>query len=159
MDWSLPGSSVHGILQARILEWMAMLSSRRALPDPGMEPASLRPPALAGGFFTTSATGEASLRYIPILIFGTYERYLLWQKLFTDIIKLMRLRWGAYPGVIQVALNAATKVLLKGKQRERDCIQRGPCVWRGETQRLGWRGHKSPNAAATRSQRGWDILP
>ena len=92
MDWSLPGSSVHGILQARILEWMAMLSSRRALPDPGMEPASLRPPALAGGFFTTSATGEASLRYIPILIFGTYECYLLWQKLFTDIIKLMLLR-------------------------------------------------------------------
>ena len=28
MDCSLPGSSVHGILQARILEWIAMLSSR-----------------------------------------------------------------------------------------------------------------------------------
>ena len=28
MDCSLPGSSVHGILQARILEWVAMLSSR-----------------------------------------------------------------------------------------------------------------------------------
>ena len=27
-DWSLPGSSVHGILQARILEWVAMPSSR-----------------------------------------------------------------------------------------------------------------------------------
>ena len=27
-DCSLPGSSVHGILQARILEWVAMLSSR-----------------------------------------------------------------------------------------------------------------------------------
>ena len=26
-DCSLPGSSVHGILQARILEWVAMLSS------------------------------------------------------------------------------------------------------------------------------------
>ena len=26
------------------------------LPDPGMEPASLMSPALAGGFFTTSAT-------------------------------------------------------------------------------------------------------
>ena len=24
MDYSLPGSSVHGILQARILEWVAM---------------------------------------------------------------------------------------------------------------------------------------
>ena len=29
MDYSPPGSSVHGILQARILEWVAMPSSRR----------------------------------------------------------------------------------------------------------------------------------
>ena len=28
-------------------------------PDPGIEPMSLKPPALAGGFFTTSATWEA----------------------------------------------------------------------------------------------------
>ena len=28
MDWSPPGSSVHGILQARILEWVAILFSR-----------------------------------------------------------------------------------------------------------------------------------
>ena len=28
MDYSLPGSSVHGILQARVLEWIAMHSSR-----------------------------------------------------------------------------------------------------------------------------------
>ena len=31
MDWSLPGSSVHRILQARILEWVAMPSSRGSL--------------------------------------------------------------------------------------------------------------------------------
>jgi len=28
MDWSLPGSSVHGINQAKILEWVAMSFSR-----------------------------------------------------------------------------------------------------------------------------------
>ena len=28
MDWSLPGSSVHGLLQARILEWLAIPFSR-----------------------------------------------------------------------------------------------------------------------------------
>ena len=28
MNWSLPGSSVHGILQARILEWVAIPFSR-----------------------------------------------------------------------------------------------------------------------------------
>ena len=35
MDCSLPGSSVHGILQARILEWVAMPSSRD-LPGQGL---------------------------------------------------------------------------------------------------------------------------
>ena len=33
------------------------------LPDPGIDPVSLRSPALAGGFFTTSATWEAD-KYI-----------------------------------------------------------------------------------------------
>ena len=45
MDCSPPGSSVHGILQARILEWVAMPSSRD-LPNPGIEPASRAAPAL-----------------------------------------------------------------------------------------------------------------
>ena len=39
MDCSLPGSSVHGIMQARILEWVAIPISRD-LPDPGIEPRS-----------------------------------------------------------------------------------------------------------------------
>ena len=32
MDCSLPGSSVHGILQERTLEWVAISSSRGSLP-------------------------------------------------------------------------------------------------------------------------------
>ena len=55
---SLPGSSVHGVLPARILECVSMPSSR-GLPDPGIEPAFFTSPALAGEFFTTSATWEA----------------------------------------------------------------------------------------------------
>ena len=58
MDHSPPGSSVHGIHPGRILEWVAMPSSRDLL-EPGIESASLMPPALAGRFFTTSATWEA----------------------------------------------------------------------------------------------------
>ena len=38
----------------------------RDLPDPGIKPASLMSPALAGRFFTTSATWEASLVYMCI---------------------------------------------------------------------------------------------
>ena len=58
MDCSLPDSSSHGILQARIPEWAAVPSSGD-LPDPGIEPTSLMSPAFSGGFFTTSASWEA----------------------------------------------------------------------------------------------------
>ena len=57
VDCSPPGSSVHGILQARILEWVAMPSSRGSS-HPGSESASFLSPALAGVFFT-SAIWEA----------------------------------------------------------------------------------------------------
>ena len=40
MDCSPPGSSIHGILQARILEWLAIPSSRGSSP-PGIEPGPL----------------------------------------------------------------------------------------------------------------------
>ena len=36
---SLPGSSIHGILQARILEWVA-ISFSKDHPNPGIEPGS-----------------------------------------------------------------------------------------------------------------------
>ena len=45
-DCSPPSSSVHGILGARIPE---------DLPNPGIKPESPASPALAGGFYTTSA--------------------------------------------------------------------------------------------------------
>ena len=47
-------SSVHEILQARILEWAAMPSSRGS-----SQPRDLLSPALAGRFFSSSATWEA----------------------------------------------------------------------------------------------------
>ena len=45
MDYSPPVSSVREILLARILEWIAMPSSRGSS-DPGMETARLASPAL-----------------------------------------------------------------------------------------------------------------
>ena len=59
MDYSLPEFSDHKILQARILEWVAMLPGY--LPNQGIKPMSLTSPALAGEggrFFTNSATWE-----------------------------------------------------------------------------------------------------
>ena len=48
MNCSLPGSSVHGILQARILEWVATSSSRRSSQPKDQTHAS----RIAGRFFT-----------------------------------------------------------------------------------------------------------
>ena len=58
MNCSSPGTSVHGLLQAGILEWVAC-PSPGDLPNPEIKLMSLMSPALAGGFFTTSATCEA----------------------------------------------------------------------------------------------------
>ena len=59
MDCSLPGFSVHGILQARILESVAMPPPPGGIPNPQIEPKSLMCPALAGGFPATSDTWGA----------------------------------------------------------------------------------------------------
>ena len=57
MDCRSPGSSVHGILQARILEWVAMLSPPGNLPAPGVQPKS---PALQADSLLTEPQGKAS---------------------------------------------------------------------------------------------------
>jgi len=54
MDCSPPGSSVCGIRQARILEWVAIFFSRD-LPNPAIKS---MPPALAGGFFSAEPPGK-----------------------------------------------------------------------------------------------------
>ena len=58
IDGSPPVSPVPGILQARILEWVA-ISFSGDLPNPGIGLRSLTSPALAGGFLAISATREA----------------------------------------------------------------------------------------------------
>ena len=54
MGYSPPRSSVHGVLQVRILEWVAISSSRESS-QPSVRPVS---PALAGGFFITEPQGK-----------------------------------------------------------------------------------------------------
>ena len=57
MDCSPQGSSVHGILQARILEWVA-ISYSRDLPNTGIKPTSPECSALSRRFFTTEPSGK-----------------------------------------------------------------------------------------------------
>ena len=53
-DCSPPGSSVHGILQARILEWAAC-PPPGILPNPGIEP---RSPAMQAVFLPSESPGK-----------------------------------------------------------------------------------------------------
>ena len=71
MDCSPPGSSVYGILQARILEWVAMLFFRD-LPKSGIEP---RSPALQADSLPSEPPGkpntlEYQLNAAPRLLAG-----------------------------------------------------------------------------------------
>ena len=69
IDCSWPGSSVHGILQARILEWVAVSSSRGSS-WPRDWPAAPVSPALAGGFLTTPLPEKPKLKVV-------YENFLM----------------------------------------------------------------------------------
>ena len=60
MVCSLPGSSVHGILQARILERGA-ISFSGGLPDPGIEPGS---PALRADALPSELPGKPQIREV-----------------------------------------------------------------------------------------------
>ena len=77
----LPDSSVQGVLQARILEWVALSFAKGNLPGPGIEPAS---PALAGSFFYRSCPWlvftrnfveeSSSALQKSVLMLGSYMR-------------------------------------------------------------------------------------
>ena len=62
-DCRPPGSSVHRISQARILEWGAT-SFSRDLPDPGTQPVSL---ALAGGLFAIGPPEAYTLHHVAVV--------------------------------------------------------------------------------------------
>ena len=86
MDSTLPGSSVHGILQARILAWVA-IPSPGDLPNPGTE---ARSPALQADSLPTklkeapcyqSSRGEFATTEIDIQMFvfwWAFEFEILW---------------------------------------------------------------------------------
>ena len=61
MDYSLPGSSIHGIPQGRMLEWVAV-SFSGDLPNPVFEP---RSPTLWADSLPSEPPGKPTARHIP----------------------------------------------------------------------------------------------
>ena len=76
MDCSPPGSSVRGILQARIPEWVAVPSSRD-LPNSGIEPMSPGSPALQAESLATKPPGKPYLQEFPVLYGGHGRRQII----------------------------------------------------------------------------------
>ena len=92
MDCSLPGSSVHGIFQARILEWVA-ISYSGGSSRPEIELTSLVSPALAGGFFTTAPSGKP--RCMASFVFLSHIRvFIEYTMLFSCLLSSFILHTG-----------------------------------------------------------------
>ena len=89
MDSSVPGSSVQGIFQARILEWVA-ISYSISYPWSRDQTESFVSPALAGAFFTTVPPGK--------LLFSFCWLHLMNEKIIT-IIFLIILCLSLFPNL------------------------------------------------------------
>ena len=69
-DSNPPDSSVHGILRARMVEWMAISSSRGSSSPRDRTPVS----CIAGRFFTTEPPGKALISSLQVLgIYSCHE--------------------------------------------------------------------------------------
>ena len=80
LDWSPPGSSVHGILQARILEWVAIPFFRGS-----SQPRDrTRVSCIAGRFFTTrEKNNRYEHKYLVLLLLNHFSRVQLFASLWT----------------------------------------------------------------------------
>ena len=89
VDCSLPVSSVHGILQTRILEWVA-ISTSKGSSHPGIDQESPASPILAGAFLITEPPGSPIMQhtYLSLLIFSSWLQILQ-----TEILKFSFLSW------------------------------------------------------------------
>ena len=78
MVCSLPGSSVHGILQVRKPEWVAMPSSRRSSPPRDQTRISWGSciSCIAGRFFTTEPSGKPMVKYSSAIKRDMFESVL-----------------------------------------------------------------------------------
>ena len=106
MDCSPPGSSVHGLLQARMLEWVAMPSSRGSSHPRDWIQVS----HIAGGFFTAWATREVTGARLLHLLPGWKQ--LLFQETKMPIISRIKIllvsHWLTFIITVIISVNWVT---------------------------------------------------
>ena len=93
MGCSPSDSSVHGILQARILEWVAMPSSKGSCWPRDQTCISPISPALVGGFFTTSTNLEDLPPNICIFI---YKIFIFYEYIHTNLYVAISLSFSVW---------------------------------------------------------------
>ena len=76
VDCSPPESTVHGIFQARILEWVTLFLFQGIFPTQGLNTISFASPALAGGFYSYCHLGSPSCSPWRIWSSGKQEELL-----------------------------------------------------------------------------------
>ena len=80
MDCSPPGSSIPGIFQARIMEWVAISFSKGSSQPRDRTHIS----CMAGKFFTTEPPGKTTTRYYQASHSGLFQNFLRFKRLFSD---------------------------------------------------------------------------
>ena len=81
MDCSPLGSSVCGILQARILEWVAVSFSRGSEKESSQPMDGTQVSSIAGRFFTVWATREAPKLKKLVQMYQSHKQFLEWKEL------------------------------------------------------------------------------
>ena len=89
-DWSLPGSSVHGILQSRTTGMSRYFPSPENLPDPGIE---LRSPALQAGSLPSEPPGKKALHIIHFTFIRTLLDWAFWFSSYMDELGLSKIQY------------------------------------------------------------------
>ena len=135
--YSPPGSSVHGILQSRILERVAMPSSRGSS-QPRDWTCILTSPALAGGFFTASHLGSPATdsTRAPVAVHLAYEAFPDWVRRLettatssTACFQLLELGEGSERGAqLSPVNNTALNIMYKFLCRHRFSFPLGVCL-------------------------------
>ena len=110
MDCSPPGSSVHGIFQARIPEWVALSSSRGSSKHRDLNTMSLRSPILettsaAGKLLTGGSVQFSSIQSLScVWLFATPWTAACQTSLSItnswSLLKLMSMSWWCHPTIL-----------------------------------------------------------
>ena len=114
MGYSLPGSSVQGIFQARIMEWVVIPFSRGSSQPRDWTHVSLAL-ALASAFFTTSPCGKQLVIYTSLVVIS--KKFFLQPSLTRNIGLESVCIWTSH------FLSLSLSFLLRKMKRQKKCIK------------------------------------